>query len=118
MIFDIQKAGILKRASAFLLDFILLVILTTGFSLLLSVTLRYNDRLDDYKQLENELEESYGVDPGIGVTEEQYAAWPEEQKLRGYDKRASAGPQYDADNRHFRDSSFIRSPRICRASYP
>lgn len=80
MIFDIQKAGILKRASAFLLDFILLVILTTGFSLLLSVTLRYNDRLDDYKQLENELEESYGVDPGIGVTEEQYAAWPEEQK--------------------------------------
>lgn len=80
MIFDIQKAGILKRASAFLLDFILLVILTTGFSLLLSVTLRYNDRLNDYKLLETELEESYGVDPNVGVTEEQFASWPEKQK--------------------------------------
>lgn len=80
MIFDIQKAGILKRASAFLLDFILLVILTTGFSLLLSVTLHFNDRLDDYKQLKNKLEESYKVDTNADITEEQYNAWPEEQK--------------------------------------
>lgn len=80
MIFDIQKAGILKRASAFLLDFILLVILTTGFSFLISVTIRFNDRFDDYLQLKTEFEESFGVDSDTGITEEQYNAWPEEQK--------------------------------------
>ena len=80
MIFDIQKAGILKRASAFLLDFILLVILTTGFSFLISVTIRFNDRFDDYLQLKTEFEESFGVDSDTGITEELYNAWPEEQK--------------------------------------
>jgi hypothetical protein len=38
MICDLQKASLLKRASAFLLDFILLCILITGFAFGLGLT--------------------------------------------------------------------------------
>ena len=37
MICDLQKASLLKRASAFLLDIILLIVLATGVGLLVSV---------------------------------------------------------------------------------
>ena len=37
MIYDLQKASLLKRASAFLLDIILLIVLATGVGLLVSV---------------------------------------------------------------------------------
>ena len=36
MILDLQKASLLKRASAFLLDAILLVVLATGFFYIIS----------------------------------------------------------------------------------
>ena len=42
MIYDLQKASILKRISAFLLDFILLLILTAGFIALLTLIVRFD----------------------------------------------------------------------------
>ena len=50
---DIQKAPLLKRFSAFLLDFILLVIFATGVAALMSVIIdfgKYNDKLDETKR--------------------------------------------------------------------
>lgn len=49
--FDLQKASMLKRASAWLLDVILLSVLATGFALLLSAAFgydNYNDNLQRY----------------------------------------------------------------------
>ncbi len=43
---DIQKANLLKRMSAFLLDFILMTIAVTGFAFLLSVITPYQKNLD------------------------------------------------------------------------
>lgn len=48
MIYDLQKASILKRISAWLLDFILICILATGFGALLSVIVKFDD---DYEQI-------------------------------------------------------------------
>lgn len=78
MIYDLQKASILKRISAFLLDFILICILATGFCALLSVIVRFDDcynQLIDY----NEQFKTYDIDP-ITITEEKYAELPDEAK--------------------------------------
>lgn len=48
MIYDLQRGSLLKRASAFLLDGILLVILVTGFAFALSAIFRYNYYSDIY----------------------------------------------------------------------
>ena len=42
MIYDLQKASPLKRASAWLLDIILLVILACGIGMVLSAALNYD----------------------------------------------------------------------------
>ena len=61
MIFDLQKASMWKRISAYLFDFILLVIAVAGFAFLLSVMLgfdKHNTALDEaYARYESE----YGV---------------------------------------------------------
>lgn len=68
MIFDLQKASLMKRISAFLLDFILIVMLFTGMMLLVSDITNYDSNL---VALENQLisiQEKYNI-PQI---EEEY----------------------------------------------
>ena len=58
MIYDLQKASILKRISAFLLDFILLLILTAGFIALLTLIVRfdfYYNQLAEYDKQYKEI---------------------------------------------------------------
>lgn len=50
MIYDIQKASFSKRLSAYILDFILLVILITGVAWLLSVVFGYDSHLETIEQ--------------------------------------------------------------------
>ena len=72
MIYDVQKASLLKRFSAFLLDLILLSILAAGFGWLLSAATGYDSyaaRLDDSYRT---YEARYGVT--FDLTEEQYNA--------------------------------------------
>ena len=61
MIFDLQKANMWKRVSAFLFDFILLVVAVAGFAFVLSAVLgfdKHNTALNDaYAKYESE----YGV---------------------------------------------------------
>ena len=42
MIYDLQKASIIKRLSAYILDMILLLVLTTGIAFVLSGVLNFN----------------------------------------------------------------------------
>lgn len=73
MIFDIQKASVLKRISALLLDAILLVILAVGFAWPISaickyekyttLSEKYNKEYADYKETyEQQLIDSFGGD--------------------------------------------------------
>ena len=61
MIYDIQKASLLKRFSAFLLDFILLMILTCGFAMVASAVTGYDGYFDTMQQIRGRYEEEYGV---------------------------------------------------------
>ena len=61
MIYDLQKASMWKRISAFLFDFILLVIVSTLFGWLLSTALGY----DHYTQQLNAAYERYGEAYGV-----------------------------------------------------
>ena len=77
MIFDLQKASMWKRASAFLFDFILLVIAVAGFAFLLSTVLdfdKHNAALNDaYAKYEAE----YGV--VFDISQEEFMNLSEEK---------------------------------------
>lgn len=61
MIFDLQKASLMKRFMAFLLDLILLVILVTGFMWAISAITNYDSYSDTMSAKIDEIEESYGI---------------------------------------------------------
>ncbi len=70
MIYDIQKASILKRISAWLLDFILICILATGFMFLLSWITGLDNYSEQWQQTAEKWANEYNVD--FNITEEQY----------------------------------------------
>lgn len=79
MIYDIQKASILKRISAWLLDTILLLVLIAGLAGLISALTGYdgyNTRLEDFY---SSYEQEYGVT--FDITQEAYEALTQEQKV-------------------------------------
>ena len=80
MIYDLQKADIWKRASAGLLDFILTMILATGFMFLLSLAVGTNAYTEQYQARQEIYEEKYGVSFDELDTTEKYEALPEEQR--------------------------------------
>jgi len=80
MITDLQRASILKRVSAYILDFILLVTVITGAAFLLSALLDYDSYVDTLERVYAEYEEEYGID--LDISSEDFSALSrEEQKL-------------------------------------
>ena len=82
MIYDLQKGSLLKRASAFLLDGILLVILITGFAFAFSAIFRYNHYVDIYTADLDRYSEQFNIDLS-NVPEE--SSLTEEEKAVYYD---------------------------------
>ena len=80
MIYDLQKGSLLKRASAILLDGILLVILITGFAFALSGIFHYGTYADIYAQGMDRYAAQYNVDFDRIVTEADYEALTEQEK--------------------------------------
>ena len=89
MIYDLQKASVLKRISAFLLDFILTVILLTGFMWGISAVAGYDTYSDTLSARMEEIKVEYGVpeiaekyeiniDSFANMTEEERAKLPED----------------------------------------
>ncbi len=78
MIYDLQKASILKRISAYVLDLILLVVLITAVALVLSSILGFNGWyqtvLDGYDKYESQ----FGI--SLSIDENEYNALPEAEK--------------------------------------
>lgn len=70
MVFDLQKASVWKRASAFLFDFILLSILVVAFAFLLSWITGYDRYSDTYYGRMTQCEQTYGT--SFGYTREQF----------------------------------------------
>ena len=77
MIYDIQKASLLKRFSAFLLDIILLAVLASGFAFLLAWITGIDGYTETLQTYYEKYEQEYGVD--FGISDEDYAKLTEEQ---------------------------------------
>ena len=83
MSISLQKASFLKRASAYILDFILVVILTTGAALAVSAIVKYDACLEAYQTRHEtfliKIEETYGIN--LHITAEEYNALSEEERV-------------------------------------
>ena len=64
MIYDLQKASLLKRASAWLLDVILLAVLACGFGMVLSSVTNYDLYIDALEAGYEKYETEYNIDFG------------------------------------------------------
>ncbi len=78
MVYDLQKASMWKRISAWLFDMILLGIVAVGFAWLLSATLQFDTYGDSLDGAYAKYEAQYGVD--LGLTQESYEALPPEKQ--------------------------------------
>ena len=96
---DLQKASMLKRISAFILDVILLAVAITGFAFFLSAVTGF----DSYNERLNEIEALYASEYGfenLQKTQEEFEALaPEEQEryklaADSYSKDAEANHAY------------------------
>ncbi len=87
MIYDLQKASLSKRLSAYLFDVIVFLVLVTGIAFLLSWITGYDARLDELEAHYVRYENEYGIDFNEVV---DYEALPEDVKAK-----------YDAANEAF-----------------
>ena len=88
MIYDVQKASVLKRASAFLLDIILIAVLAVGFMALLSVICDYDGHFKTYQDTvqsaQNTIIEKHKTECGIdlSIKEDEYNQLDAETKAK------------------------------------
>ena len=86
MIYDLQKASLLKRASAFLLDLILLVVLATGIGLLVSVITGFDVYNQALTECQTKYEKQYGV--SFDLSQSEFAALTEAERKQLTDAHA------------------------------
>ena len=78
MIYDLQKAGMWKRISAFLFDNILLLVAIVGIAALLSTMLGYDKHSNTLNAAYEKYETQYGIT--FNTTQEEYNAMTEAKK--------------------------------------
>ena len=78
MKYDLQKASLLKRASAWILDTILLVVLVTGIATVLSAALQFDTHTQAVSERQSFYETQYGVK--CELSQEEYEKLTPEQK--------------------------------------
>ncbi len=77
--YDLQKASIHKRVSAYILDLILLLIIVTGVAFLLSAVFDYDSYAARLESIYGEYEAEYGID--FDISQEDFAALSHEEKM-------------------------------------
>lgn len=87
MIYDLQKASVLKRISAWLLDLILLLVSVVGFAVLISTVVGFDDYAQGLEERYSHYEEAYGIT--FEITQEEYDALTPE-KREAYDEASAA----------------------------
>ena len=78
MSYDLQKASLLKRAAALLLDLILIVVLATGIGMVLSAVLDYDSYNEALTQCQTVYEAKYQV--SFDLSQADYLAMTEAQQ--------------------------------------
>ena len=107
MSISLQKANFWKRISAYILDFILTVILTTGAALAVSAIVKYDACLEAYQARQEvflqQIEDKHDIN--LQITEEEYNALSQEEK-EAYDKAKGIALQ-ELDELLKADSEFM-----------
>ncbi len=80
MVYDLQRASMWKRISAWFLDTILLVIMVTGFMWIISAVDNYDKYEANYNRYLKDYQEKY--DTNFSYTREEYNALPEADRAR------------------------------------
>lgn len=70
MIYDLQKASLLKRFSAFLLDFILVCIVAVGLAALISRIVKFDSQYEQFVGYMEQHGKEYGVDITTAIPED------------------------------------------------
>ncbi|MBP3305594.1 MAG: RDD family protein [Oscillospiraceae bacterium] len=94
MVYDLQKASMLKRISAYIFDMILIVILATGFFALLSSVLHYDSYSNSLLEYCDKYEAEYGT--SFHIDEETYNSLPEVDMQKYKDAYAALIADEDA----------------------
>ena len=99
--YDLQRASMSKRISAFLFDFILILVVAVGFAWLISQVTGFYGTVDSFSA---ELEKS-GID--LTLTEEEYNAFSEAER-KEYDAKLEAlNSNEQLVNDYFRINSLV-----------
>lgn len=80
MIYDLQKASVLKRIAAGIFDFILTIVLAVGVITLLSIIFKYDSMNNELNSYYDSYAEQYGVD-FRKITQEIYDSYTDAEKL-------------------------------------
>ncbi len=99
--FDIQKASLWKRMSAFLFDFIVLLILAVGSALLVSAITKYDKHVDELQERYDYYSSTYGV--SFDISSEDIEKLDEEEKA----KYEAASEAINEDNEFKRNYSLV-----------
>lgn len=102
---DIQRASLLKRLSAALLDFILLLILSVGAGWLTSLISNYDEHINKVEEYYNYYNEKYDID--LLGTSDKYKDLNEDEQ-RAYDERyQQANEEYSHDKEAIKEFSLV-----------
>lgn len=97
MVYDLQKASMWKRASAYIFDFILLGILAVGIGFLLSFFLGYDAQIEQLDQTFSEFrvkyEEKYGIDFDISAEDYEKLSDEDKETYKKADKEFANEPE-------------------------
>lgn len=93
MIYDLQKASIGKRLSAYILDFVIFLMIAVGLAFASSAIFRYDSKVDELEGYYREYEERYGIN--IEITDAEFEALTAEEKA-AYD---AAQAEFSVDER-------------------
>ncbi len=84
---DVQRASLLKRISALILDFIILTILSTFFIFLISFITKYDSYNTHLNECYSKYEKQYGVE--FSISSDEYYGYSEEERAL-YDEAYNA----------------------------
>lgn len=87
MIYDIQKASMWKRISAYIFDVILLSIIAVGVAFVLSAVLGYDAHATEREAMREAYEKEYGI--SFDITQDEYNEMSEEEQ-KNYDTAYNA----------------------------
>ena len=107
MIYDLQKASLLKRFSAFLLDLVLILVLFTGFMIPTSLIVGYDGYITDLENTLTEIQDSHNITAlgeqyGVSFGDYQYMLSDEREKLPEALREA-----FDACNKEMTENSEV-----------